>query len=140
MKQFFAYGVFALLAVGCNSDGGTPTDPSQVNIEFATTDLAVGTGAAAAAGSVVTVRYTGWLYSSAGADSKGQQFDSGTLPPITLGARSVIPGFEQGIAGMRVGGKRRVYIPSSLGYGAQGSGPIPPNAALVFEIELLSLQ
>ena len=140
MKQFFVVGVFALLAVGCNSDGGSPTDPSQVNIEFATTDLAVGTGAAAAAGNVVTVRYTGWLYNSSGAESKGQQFDSGTLPPFTLGSRSVIPGFEQGIVGMRVGGRRRVYIPSSLGYGSQGAGPIPPNAALVFEIELLSLQ
>lgn len=133
----------ALLAAGCNSDGGggSPTNPSsQANIEFTTSDLVVGSGAtAAAAGGAAEVRYTGWLYNPSGADSKGTQFDSGTFT-FTLGTRSVIPGFEQGVVGMRVGGKRRVYIPSSLGYGSQGSGPIPPNAALVFEIDLLNLQ
>ena len=130
--------------VGCDSGGGTPTDPSQVVIEFTTTDLVVGTGPAAAVGNAVTVNYTGWLYNSQGQDSKGQQIDSSLLPgrpplALTLGARAYIPGFEQGIVGMRLGGKRRVYIPASLAYGSQGNGPVPPNAAVVFELELMTL-
>lgn len=145
MKQFLVCAALALLMVGCDSGGGTPTDPSQVVIEFTTTDLLVGSGPAAVNGNAVTVNYTGWLYNSQGQDSKGQQFDTslqaGRAPlPLTLGARTVIPGFEQAIVGMRLGGKRRVYIPASLAYGSQGRDTIPPNAAIVFEIDLLTLQ
>ncbi len=145
MKQFFLSLAVVLLAVGCdNEGGGNPNDPSQVNIEFTTTDLVAGTGAQAAAGNSVTVHYTGWLYNPAGADSKGNQFDTsldGDPPlPVVLGVSNIIPGFQQGIVGMRLGGKRRVYMPSNLAYGAQGRLPdIPPNAALVFEIELITL-
>ncbi len=146
MKQFFICLAVALLAVGCNSNngGGTPTDPSQVNIEFTTTDIVTGTGAQAVAGNSVTVHYTGWLYNPAGVESKGTQFDSsvgGATLPVILGVSNIIPGFQQGILGMRVGGKRRVYIPPNLAYGSAGAGQgrIPPNASLVFEIELITL-
>jgi peptidylprolyl isomerase len=81
-------------------------------------------------GQRVSVRYTGWL-------ANGRQFDSGTFP-FTLGARQVIAGWDQGIAGMRVGEQRQLIIPPSLGYGAAGNGPIPGNAVLVFNVELLS--
>ncbi|HKY22743.1 MAG TPA: FKBP-type peptidyl-prolyl cis-trans isomerase [Vicinamibacterales bacterium] len=148
MKQFLACVALALLTIGCGDNGGgLPTDPSQVVIAFTTTDLVVGAGAEAAAGNAVTVDYTGWLYNPAGTDSKGTQFDTSLqagrtpLPVAPLGSAQVIPGFQQAIVGMRIGGKRRAYIPASLAYGAAGRAPqIPPNAALVFEIELVSVQ
>ena len=148
MKKFLMALAVALAAAGCNSDGGgSPTDPSQVNIEYSFSDLTVGTGPQAGVGSSVTVNYTGWLYDPAGTASKGFQFDSSLNPgrtpyPVLIGARQVIPGFEQGIVGMQVGGKRRIYIPPSLAYGSSGSqdGSIPPNASVVFEIELMTLQ
>jgi FKBP-type peptidyl-prolyl cis-trans isomerase FkpA len=133
------------LAVACNSDGGggNPTDPSQVNVEFTVTDLVVGTGAQAAPGNAVTVHYTGWLYNPAGTNSKGNQFDTSLDgdPPlaVVLGVSNIIPGFQQGLVGMRVGGRRRMYIPPHLAYGAQGGGPIPPNASIVFEVEMMTL-
>jgi len=144
VKKLFACVALALLTIGCNNDsGGNPTDPSQVNIEFTTTDIVVGTGAQAAAGNAATVNYTGWLYNPAGTDSKGAQFDTSIgrapLQVAPLGGAAIIPGFQQAIVGMRVGGKRRVYIPPSLAYGSTGSGPIPPNASIVFEIDLLTL-
>ena len=141
MKQIFAALVVGLIAVGCGggSNSGNPNDPSQVSIQFSTVDLQTGTGATAANGNTANVRYTLWLYNAAGADSKGVQRDAGTFA-FTLGTRQVIAGFEQGVTGMSVGGKRRIYVPSSLGYGAQGTSGIPPNAALVFEVELLELK
>jgi FKBP-type peptidyl-prolyl cis-trans isomerase FkpA len=107
------------------------------------TDLNVGTGATAIIGRAVTVHYTGWLFDADRAESKGGQFDSsvgGTPFTFTLGVGQVIAGWDQGVPGMRVGGKRRLVIPPALGYGATGSGPIPPNRGLVFDIELLSVQ
>ena len=105
---------------------------------FSITELRAGSGATAATGRQVQVRYTGWLYSTSAADNKGTQFDSGTLP-FTVGS-GVIAGFSQGVTGMQVGAIRRVVIPPSLGYGAAGSPPrIPGNATLIFEIELLSV-
>ena len=148
MKHFIACVAVALLAIGCNSDdrgGGTPTDPSQVNIEFTVTDIVVGTGPQAVNGNRTTVNYTGWLYNPQGADSKGVQIDTSLQPgrvPLDvspLGGANILTGFQGAIVGMRVGGKRRAYIPSSLAYGPTGNGPIPPNAALVFEIELMTL-
>lgn len=136
-----------LLATGCNSDNnGNPNDPSQVNIEFTTSDITVGTGAQAVSGNLATVGYTGWLYNGSGPESKGSQFgssnDQGAGPlQVRLGAGQFLRGFEQGIFGMRVGGKRRVYVPTSLAYGSSPppGSPIPPNAALVFELDLLAL-
>jgi FKBP-type peptidyl-prolyl cis-trans isomerase len=132
---------------GGGGDSGTPanSDPNGWNAvtTLKTTDAAVGTGATADAGKPVTVTYTGWLYDVRNADTKGTKFDSnvgGTPLPFVVGANGVIAGFEQGTQGMKVGGKRTVTIPASLGYGSTGAGTaIPPNAALVFDIELLAV-
>ena len=133
MKLLASVIVLASLVAGCSS----PTEPSA-NVPFSMVDLRVGTGAEAVAGSRVTVNYNGWLYNSGGIDNKGTRFDAGTFS-YTVG-QGVITGFSQGTTGMRVGGVRRVTIPPSLGYGAQGSGQaIPPNATLIFEIELVSI-
>jgi FKBP-type peptidyl-prolyl cis-trans isomerase FkpA len=132
----------ALVAASCGGGDDSPPASPSVNVPFAQTDIRVGTGAEATAGRRITVHYTGWLYSTSAPENKGQQFDSsvgGSPYSLTLGAREVIPGWDQGIVGMRVGGQRRLVIPPSLGYGSRGSGPIPPNATLVFDIELLNV-
>ncbi len=146
MRKLFVCAAMAILSAGCNSDNANPNDPSQVNIEFTTTDLVVGSGAQATNGNTASVNYTLWLYNQAGVESKGNRIESSTDPGrtpfmLTLGVSNVIPGFTQGVLGMRVGGKRRVYMPPSLAYGSSGSqtGTIPPNASLVFEIDLLTL-
>jgi FKBP-type peptidyl-prolyl cis-trans isomerase len=105
-------------------------------------DVKRGTGAVAKAGQSVTVHYTGWLYENG---VKGKKFDSsvdrGTPFSFVLGAGQVIPGWDQGVAGMKVGGKRTLIIPPELGYGAGGTpdGTIPPNATLMFDVELLQV-
>ncbi|NLY34437.1 MAG: FKBP-type peptidyl-prolyl cis-trans isomerase [Alcaligenaceae bacterium] len=101
-------------------------------------DIEVGTGEEAQSGQHVTVHYTGWLLDN------GTKFDSSKdrNQPFSfpLGAGHVIKGWDQGVAGMKIGGKRKLTIPASLGYGARGAGGvIPPNATLVFEVELLGL-
>lgn len=114
---------------GCGSD--TPTEPSLFRAE----DIVVGTGNPAVSGDSLTVHYIGTL-------EGGQTFDNSYTrgQPFTfrLGAGAVIRGWDQGLVGMRVGGKRRLTIPPDLAYGSQGQGPIPPNATLLFEIELLA--
>nr|WP_310732997.1 FKBP-type peptidyl-prolyl cis-trans isomerase [Inhella inkyongensis] len=108
------------------------------------TDTLVGTGAEAANGKTLTVRYTGWLYDNRVASTqKGTQFESNTTTghKFKLGAGEVIPGWDQGFGGMKVGGKRTLVIPASMGYGSTGFGnAIPPNAALIFEVELIAVQ
>ncbi|MCY4398351.1 MAG: FKBP-type peptidyl-prolyl cis-trans isomerase [Gemmatimonadetes bacterium] len=94
-------------------------------------DIETGEGEPATGGNAVEVAYTGWL-------SDGTQFDSGSFT-FSLGAGDVVPGFDEGVQGMRVGGVRRIIIPPALGYGSQGRGAIPPNSILVFRIELLSI-
>jgi FKBP-type peptidyl-prolyl cis-trans isomerase FkpA len=105
----------------------------------------VGTGAEATAGKTVSVHYTGWLYDPKTADHRGKKFDSskdhGDPFEFKLGARQVIAGWDQGVAGMKVGGTRTLVIPSELGYGARGAGgAIPPNATLLFDVELLGVK
>jgi FKBP-type peptidyl-prolyl cis-trans isomerase len=100
-------------------------------------DLVVGTGAAAASGQKVTVHYTGWL-------TNGKKFDSskdrGDPFVFSLGKGQVIKGWDEGVQGMKVGGKRKLTIPPAMGYGSRGAGGvIPPNATLVFEVELLGV-
>lgn len=107
-------------------------------------DTLAGSGSAAVAGQTLTVNYTGWLYNPNATDFKGQQFDTsigrGTFS-FKLGAGNVIQGWDQGMVGMKVGGKRTLLIPSHLGYGTRGSGgSIPGNAALVFDVELVSIK
>jgi FKBP-type peptidyl-prolyl cis-trans isomerase len=109
------------------------------------TDSKVGTGAEATAGKQVTVHYTGWLHDPKAADRHGKKFDSskdhGDPFSFKLGARHVISGWDQGVAGMKVGGARTLVIPSELGYGARGAGgAIPPHATLVFDVELLDVK
>jgi len=109
------------------------------------TDIKLGEGETAIAGKTVTVHYTGWLYDEAASNHQGKKFDSSrdrNQPfPFPLGAGKVIPGWEKGVEGMKVGGKRLLIIPPELAYGARGaSGVIPPNAQLVFEVELLGVQ
>lgn len=94
-------------------------------------DIEAGTGEPAVSGQGVLVAYTGWL-------KDGTQFDSGRFE-FRLGAGQVVPGFDEGVAGMRAGGTRRIIIPSELGYGDRGSGPVPPNAILIFRIGLVSI-
>ena len=103
-----------------------------------------GTGAEAIAGKKVTVHYTGWLFDAAAADKKGSKFDSsrdrGDPFSFPLGAGQVIRGWDEGVAGMKVGGQRTLIIPPDMGYGARGAGGvIPPNATLVFDVELLGV-
>ena len=108
-------------------------------------DVTVGSGAAATAGTEVTVHYTGWLYDPTAANKRGKKFDSSKDRndpfKFDLGAGMVIGGWDEGVQGMQVGGKRVLTIPPQLGYGARGAGGvIPPNATLVFEVELLGCE
>ena len=102
-------------------------------------DIRVGNGAVAKEGSHVRVHYTGWLTSGKKFDSS---VDAGKPFDFTIGNGEVIKGWEEGVAGMKVGGKRQLRIPPNLGYGAEGTpgGPIPPNATLIFDIRLLGVQ
>lgn len=109
------------------------------------TDRKLGKGAQAVAGKQVAVHYTGWLYDVSAKENKGKKFDSsrdrGQSFDFPLGAGVVIDGWDQGVAGMKVGGQRTLIIPASLAYGSRGSpGAIPPNATLVFDVELLGVR
>jgi FKBP-type peptidyl-prolyl cis-trans isomerase FkpA len=130
-----------LLALGCGDN--IFNTPTPTTVPFSTTDLRVGTGTLAGTGQTVTVNYTGWLYSAAALDNKGAVFDTsiGKDPfQFTIGGGGVIRGWERGVPGMRVGGRRKLVVPPEDGYGSSGSGPIPGNATLVFEIDLLTVQ
>ena len=134
-----AVASLSVSAAGCSN---TSTSPSNY-AAYSQTDLTVGTGTQAVLGSVVTVAYTGWLYDVTKADRKGAVFSSsvgGTPVTFAVGAQQVIQGWEQGVPGMLVGGVRRLTIPPSLAYGGTRSGPIPPYATLIFEIQLLDVQ
>jgi FKBP-type peptidyl-prolyl cis-trans isomerase FkpA len=110
-----------------------PSTPSGLIVE----DINIGEGAAAAAGQKVTVHYTGWLTNGTKFDSSKDRNDPFVFP---LGGGRVIKGWDEGVQGMKVGGKRKLTIPPALGYGSRGAGSvIPPNATLVFEVELLGV-
>ncbi len=129
---------------GGGGDSGTPVsqDPNGWNAvtTLKVTDTTVGTGTAIDAGKVAPVIYTAWIYDQRVADTKGTKIDSnagGTPYSFVLGTGAVIAGFDQGVTGMKSGGKRTVTIPASLAYGAAGKSPsVPANAALVFDLEL----
>ena len=136
----------ALIVTGCAQFGGSGAEEGMSNhTELMKTDVREGAGNEAVAGRRVTVHYTGWLYDEAAADHKGRKFDSSRdrNEPFTfpLGGGQVIAGWDQGVAGMKVGGQRTLTIPPGLGYGARGAGGvIPPNATLVFDVELLDVR
>lgn len=131
----------ALLALGAL--GLRPVHADDLT-KLVVTDQKVGTGDRASDDSQVQINYTGWLYDAKAKDHHGAKFDSsydsGQPLNFTLGADEVIAGMDSGVRGMRVGGKRTLIIPSSMGYGRHGSGDdIPPNSALVFDVELLQV-
>ena len=133
----------AIAAVGSSTaamaqSGKTMTTPSGLQIA----DSKVGTGATPKTGQTCVMHYTGWLYVNG---AKGQKFDSsvdrGQPFEFPIGVRRVIAGWDEGVATMKVGGKRTLIIPPELGYGARGAGGvIPPNATLIFEVELLDVK
>jgi len=121
-----------LLLAGCSKDN------EEMSGELIIEDLVVGEGAEAVKNSIVSVNYTGLL-------TDGTKFDSSLNPGrtpfrFTVGAGQVIRGWDEGVAGMKVGGKRKLTIPPSMGYGSQDMGVIPPNSTLIFEIELLAVE
>jgi FKBP-type peptidyl-prolyl cis-trans isomerase FkpA len=138
--------ILALLTASCGGGDSVPSAPTTPlpRGEFAQTDIRVGTGTEATPPRRLTVHYTGWLYDPARPEQKGTQFETsvGRQPfAFTLGIGQVIRGWDQGVAGMKVGGQRRLILPPELAYGTTGAPPvIPPNATLVFEIELLDVQ
>jgi len=122
----------------------TETQETQSVDELQITDIAAGDGALAEAGKTVVVHYTGWLYDSVAEENKGEKFDSSVdrnQPfQFALGAGMVIRGWDEGVSGMQVGGKRQLIIPPDMAYGDRGVGPIPPNSTLLFDVELLDVQ
>ena len=128
------------LAGGAAACGDNPLDPSNFNVQVS--DLVVGTGTEARIGRGVTVHYTLWLHDAGQPEGKGQQIQTtvGGQPfSALLGYGYVISGWEVGLPGMKVGGVRRLVVPPEEAYGGIGQGAIPPNATLVFEVELLGV-
>lgn len=138
---------------GCNAQSTSSTQEKPAMTQSTNTaitelqkiDTQVGTGREAEAGFNVTVHYTGWLYDAAAEGGKGKKFDSSLdrKQPFNffLGGGQVIQGWDEGVQGMKVGGKRTLIIPSEMGYGARGAGgAIPPNANLIFDVELLDVK
>ena len=130
---------FLILALTLTSYGNAASEA------LTKTDVRIGSGEVAVAGKIVNVHYTGWLFDKTAPENKGKKFDSSRDRPghftFPLGAGRVIKGWDEGVQGMKVGGQRTLIIPSSMGYGAQGAGGfIPPNATLIFDIELISIR
>jgi FKBP-type peptidyl-prolyl cis-trans isomerase len=140
----------ALLIAGSGLTAGAAEESAVSDVaaptELTITDVEAGTGPAVEAGQTAVVHYTGWLYSPSAPDHKGEKFDSSRERnrPISVpvGRGMVIKGWDQGLVGMKVGGQRRLIIPPALGYGGRGSssGRVPPNATLLFDLELVQIQ
>ena len=139
--------VFAIAIIGSTimseeSSAQTGAQPVVTSSGLRMIDTVAGAGASPKQGQTAVVHYTGWLYTDG---QKGRKFDSsvdrGTPFEFPVGMRRVIPGWDEGVATMKVGGKRTLIIPPALGYGAQGAGGvIPPNATLMFDVELLGVK
>lgn len=158
MKKFstlMMISAFILVAVGCTKKENQPSNTAQTTTSTGSTsqsapvtdlkieDLTTGTGAEATPGKTVKVHYTGWLATNG--TEKGAEFDSskkhGEPFSFPLGAGKVISGWDKGVAGMKVGGKRKLIIPPQMAYGESGAGNvIPPNSTLIFEVELLDVK
>jgi FKBP-type peptidyl-prolyl cis-trans isomerase FkpA len=149
---FAAFAVGAPIALPAFAQTAVPPASTQgaskldaMPKELQKIDIKQGAGAEAVPGKVVVVHYTGWLYDPAKPDNKGSKFDSsrdaGKPFDFPLGGGRVIKGWDQGVAGMKVGGQRTLVIPPDLGYGARGfPGAIPPNSVLIFDVELLEVK
>lgn len=156
MRAFAAAGVMAVAALllGCTATSESPVaeasktdNPKADSPTFSyasglkVSDIRVGTGISPKPGQTCVMHYTGWLYKSG---QKGAKFDSsvdrGKPFEFPLGRGAVIRGWDEGVASMKVGGKRTLIIPPDLGYGAVGAGSIPPFATLIFEVELLAVK
>ncbi len=150
MKRIPAFPVLlltGLLACSVQAEPMTPVQQGSVMTlnGMTMTDTVKGKGPAAKRGNIVVVHYTGWLYDPTAPGNKGQKFDSsvdrGEPFSFMLGAGRVIRGWDEGLVGMTVGSKRTLVIPPTMGYGSQGAGNvIPPNATLVFDVDLLELR
>ena len=150
MKRMLFFPLALLLATGifsttANAEKTAAKKEADNITKLIKTDKKPGKGATATKGREVAVHYTGWLYDKAAKDNKGKKFDSsldrGKPIEFPLGAGMVIDGWEQGIEGMKVGGRRTLIIPPHLGYGSQGApGAIPPNATLIFDVELMGVR
>ncbi len=141
LAVLFAAGLYT--TTGCTEQAAPKMETGNMT-ELIKTDVKLGTGDLAIPGKLVSVHYTGWLYDASAPDHHGRKFDSSrdrNEPfEFPLGAGRVIAGWDQGVAGMKVGGQRTLIIPASMGYGARGAGGvIPPNATLVFDVELLGV-
>jgi FKBP-type peptidyl-prolyl cis-trans isomerase len=137
-------GASTLLFSACSQAELPAAKASNVN-ELMQIEVKAGEGAVASAGQMVSVHYTGWLYDEAAPEHKGKKFDSSRdrnrAFDFPLGAGQVIKGWDVGVQGMKVGGSRTLVIPPEFGYGARGAGGvIPPNATLVFDVELLEVK
>lgn len=147
-RRWLAAGALLLSAalVAAQEPAARPESSSPLGEPLVVTDLVSGIGNEALPGMVVVVHYTGWLYDAGAAGLRGRQFDSsrerGQPFSFPLGAGHVIQGWDRGVAGMRVGGLRRLVIPPALAYGGRdiGNGLIPPGSTLVFEVELLAVE
>jgi FKBP-type peptidyl-prolyl cis-trans isomerase FkpA len=138
-------GVAVLVGLIAACNGKPSPMPSTSVSSMQTALLKAGTGAGIGAGQIAVVQYTGWLYDASATDNKGKQFDSsrsGGQPfRFPVGAGQVIKGWDQGVAGMKVGESRRLVIPADLAYGDGGAGGvIPPGATLVFDIDLIAIE
>lgn len=159
--NFLLASVCVLSLGACKAESKAPSTTQEASLQAASTqgkqtmttkitelqkiDTQVGTGREAEPGFNVTVHYTGWLYDAAAEGHKGKKFDSSLdrKQPFVffLGGGQVIQGWDEGFAGMKIGGKRTLVIPSEMGYGARGAGgAIPPNADLIFDVELLDVK
>jgi len=141
LALLLAVGIFSTTA--CSKQDAPKTETGNMT-QLIKTDVKLGKGDLAVPGKNVTVQYTGWLYDADAPDHHGKKFDSSrdrNEPfEFSLGAGQVILGWDQGVAGMQVGGERTLIIPPNLGYGSRGAGGvIPPNATLVFDVELLGV-
>jgi len=154
MRGFEPAGAIALAALvaGCIATGELPAVDAKSEARSESTifshasglkigDIKVGTGASPKAGQICVMHYTGWLYQSG---QKGSKFDSsvdrGVPFEFRIGRGEVIKGWDEGVASMKIGGKRTLIIPPDLGYGPQGAGGIPPHSTLIFEVELLAVK
>lgn len=147
MKSHVSALGLALILSAAGAHAAAPAAPANADaparMQLQKIDTVVGKGKEAVSGKTVTVKYTGWLYSPKSPKGRGPQFDTsvGGAPfTFPLGMGAVIKGWDEGVVGMKVGGKRTLIVPAELGYGARGAGPIPPNANLMFDVELVDVK